>query len=466
MSAAQVPRRTVFRDVEVAGEHTDVLVRDGRVVAVGRTRRGDGGEVIDGAGGALLPGLHDHHLHLLAMAAASRSVECGPGAVRGLRELRAALRQHDGQGWVRGVGYHESVAGTLDRHVVDRLCADRPVRIQHRSGALWMLNSLALQRISSVLDDSADVERDAAGEPTGRLWRYDGRLRAALPDDPPELRPLGRALVRAGITGVTDATPDLDTTAVAILAAARADGALPQRLTLLGADLGAGTGFTVGPRKLLLRDHDLPDYDRLAATVAAAHLSGRPVAVHCVTRVSLLLTLAVLAEVGTRPGDRIEHAAVVPADVAQRISDLGLRVVTQPGFLRARGDDYLREVDPDDLAHLYPHAGLLCAGVPVALSSDAPHGPLDPWANMRAAVDRSTCTGHVLGVTERVDARTALAGYLCAPDDPGGPARTVTPGARADLCLLEEPLAIALDKLDSALVRGVMIEGRWHDARR
>ncbi|WP_229758442.1 hypothetical protein [Peterkaempfera bronchialis] len=43
--------------------------------------------------------------------------------------------------WVRGVGYHESVAGPLDRDRLDALVAHRPVRVQHRSGALWILNS-------------------------------------------------------------------------------------------------------------------------------------------------------------------------------------------------------------------------------------------------------------------------------------------------------------------------------------
>lgn len=461
MGTCEVDGGLVIRDVEVAGRRTDVLVRGDRIVQVGPVPGSAADQVIDGSGGALLPGLHDHHVHLLAMAAALRSVDCGPRAVRGLRGLRAALREDGGAGWVRGVGYHESVAGTLDRHVVDRLCEDRPVRIQHRSGALWMLNSLALQRVAGVLDDSPDVERDGTGEPTGRLWRYDERLRAALPDDPPTLHAVGRALTRAGITGVTDATPDLDSDALAILAAARADGALPQRVTLLGTDRETAPGFTVGPRKLLLRDHDLPDYGSLAATVAATHRMGRPVAVHCVTRISLLLTLAVFDDVGTLPGDRIEHAAVVPEGIAARMASLGVAVVTQPGFLHDRGDHYRREVAPDDLEHLYPHARLLRAGVPVALSSDAPHGPLDPWANMRAAVDRTTRTGKVLSTSERVSPKTALSAYLGAPSDPGGTPRTVTPGARADLCLLDVPLSAALEQLDSTTVRGVLIDGRW-----
>lgn len=452
----------LFRDIEIAGARVDLRVLGDRIDEIGTDLPRTAATVIEGRGAALLPGLHDHHLHLLALAAALRSVDCGPPAVRSLAELRRALTSRPGQGWLRGTGYHESVAGALDRTALDRLITDRPVRIQHRSGALWMLNSLGLEQVSRALDDSPDVERDAAGLPTGRLWRYDTRLRTALTDDPPDLAEVGNILSRHGITGVTDATPDLDDAAIAMLAAARRDGILPQRITLLGAHTGhlPAAGMTLGPRKLLLRDHDLPTYDDLTAAITHSHRAGRAVAVHCVTRESLVLTLAVLENTGSIDGDRIEHAGIVPEGVAEHIARLGVAVTTQPGFLLDRGDTYRRDVAPDDLPHLYPHARLLRAGIPVALSSDAPYGPVDPWEVMRAAVERSTRTGIVLNPEERIDPAAALAGYLSAPGNPGGPPRPLARGARADLCLLHVPLRKALTCLDNSVVRSVMIGGR------
>ncbi|WP_319944267.1 amidohydrolase family protein [Nocardia macrotermitis] len=441
----------------------DLRVRGDRVEEIGVGLALTDARVVEGGGGGLLPGLHDHHLHLLAMGAALRSVACGPPEVGDLVGLGRALAGAGGRGWVRGNGYHESVAGVLDRGVLDALVPDRPVRIQHRSGALWMLNSRALQEVSGALDESADVERGADGVPNGRLWRYDARLRAALPDDPPDLGAVGARLAGYGITGVTDATPDLDDSAIALLSDAHRTGLVPQRITLLGAATGQPleAGFGVGPRKILLRDHDLPGYDELAAAIVHSHREGRAIAVHCVTRESLLLTLAILQDVGSIPGDRIEHAGVVPADVTETMADLGIPVITQPGFLWHRGDDYARDVAPDDLPCLYPHATLLHAGIPVALSSDAPYGPTDPWTVMRAAVHRTTRTGRTLGPADRVPPATALAGYLSAPDSPGGEPRRLVPGTPADLCLLHVPLRQALHELDSHLVRSVMIAGRF-----
>lgn len=97
---------------------------------------------------------------------------------------------------------------------------------------------------------------------------------------------------------------------------------------------------------------------------------------------------AALGDAGPRPDDRIEHAALIPPELVPDLARLGVRVVTQPGFLAGRGDDFLRDVPPADRPDLYRCATLLQAGIPVALSSDAPFGPLDPWSVIAAAASR------------------------------------------------------------------------------
>jgi predicted amidohydrolase YtcJ len=88
----------------------DVRLRDGVVIEIGRRLPADGDKPLAAAGGALIPGLHDHHLHLLAMAAALHSIQCGPPSVRdrdGLaKALREAARAAPRGAWLRGVGYH------------------------------------------------------------------------------------------------------------------------------------------------------------------------------------------------------------------------------------------------------------------------------------------------------------------------------------------------------------------------
>jgi len=446
----------LFRDAEVGGKRLDVRIADGVVTHLGNGLP-PADETVDAAGGALLPGLHDHHVHLLALAAARASVAVGSEHVDGLDGLARVLRQAPVRnGWVRATGYHESVAGDLDRDVLDRVMPDVPVRVQHRGGALWILNSAALRTIEGFLDETADVERDASGRPTGRLWRYDARLRPALPSAPPDLGTVGRELAALGVTGVTDATPDLDDAGVELLARAHVGGLLPQRVTLLGASVAAATsaGFDAGPRKLMLRDHDLPTYDVLVAMIRRARNEQRPVAVHCVTRESLILTLAALDEVGAATGDRIEHASVVPPEVMAWMARLGVVVVTQPDLVRSREDQYRSDVATDDLPHLYPYASLLEAGVEVCASSDAPYGTIDPWQVI------ATASGRALGIHERVSAAIALDGYLRPPSSPGGQARRVLPGTPADLVLLDRPLREALAAPHARHVAATWIGGR------
>jgi predicted amidohydrolase YtcJ len=212
--------------------------------------------------------------------------------------------------------------------------------------------------------------------------------------------------------------------------------------------------------KLVVADHALPSVDDLAATIGAAHRRGRPVAVHCVTRVALLLALAAWDESGAVAGDRIEHGAVVHPEEAVRIAGHRLTVVTQPTFVAERGDDYLADVEPDDRPHLWPCAGLLRAGIAVGGSTDAPFGPADPWQAIAAAVERRTAAGRILGPDERLEARRALDLFLGPAAAPGGPPRRVVPGAPADLCLLAVPLDEALRAPSASLVAATVRAGR------
>ncbi|WP_040796418.1 amidohydrolase family protein [Nocardia higoensis] len=464
----------LFRDVELPGGRADVAVAGDRIAAIAGGLDAGAAEVIDGRGAPLLPGLHDHHLHLHAIAADADSVRCGPPRVRTSDELAAALAAAPGEGWIRGVGYVETVAGLLDAAALDRFHARRPVRMQHRSGALWILNSVACEAVRLDTADHPGVERDDSGRPTGRVWRADAWLRERLPrTGPPSLTRVGADLSRFGITGVTDATPDLPPASLSALLDAHISGALPQRLHLLGVPVDdpaesshhrtTGRVFpdtvTIGPGKIVIADSDPVDFDRLAALVRRAHAAHRPVAVHCVSRVALVVLLAVFDEVGSMPGDRIEHGAVIPAESFEALRGHGLTIVTQPGFLAHRGDDYLHRVDAEDLPDLYRCRSLLSEGIALALSSDAPYGPLNPWSVMAAAEARRAPTGEILGEPEQLTASEALSGYLTPLDDPGGRPRTIRVGEPADLVLLDRPLAEAA-RPGADPVRCTMIRGR------
>ncbi len=360
-------------------------------------------------------------------------------------------------------GYHEAMAGELSREALDAIAPRHPIRVQHQTGSLWVLNSLALEAVGADAATATSVERDAARRPTGRIWRGDAWLRERLADAPPSLAAVGRRLAAYGVTAVTDASVTTSADAAARLAEAHRAGELPQRLMLMsGGALEAPTdgAFDVGPVKVLLDDHDLPPLDDFIARIGQARAWRRAVAVHCVTAGELALTLAAFGAAGARSGDRIEHGGVIPAEAIAAIRELGLTVVTQPAFVLERGDRYLAEVDPGEQADLYRCASLIAAGIPVAASSDAPYASPDPWRGVAATIARRTLGGQALGLSERVGGAEALAMYLSAPASPGGAPRRVEAGAAADLCLLKTSLGQALQSPGAELVAATLIGGK------
>lgn len=416
-------RRAALLDGAVA----DIRVGD-TIEAVGDSLPAEPGEqVLDAAFGTVIPGLHDHHLHVYSAAAEGDSVRVGPAEVADENALARALSSAvaGSDGWVRAVGYHEAVAGPLDRDALDRLAPDVPVRVQHRSGVLWTVNSPGL--VALGLDD----------HPDGRLRSADRTWSEALERRPAAVAELSARLAGYGVTGITDATPDLQP-------GDRPTG-LRQRVHYLA------------PGKRILHDDGL-DLDALTAWISQRHQHGEPVAVHCVTAAQLVVTIAALRAAGSHPADRIEHAAMVPQDCIADLVALGVTVVTQPNFVAERGDQYRTDVPAAEQDQLWRLATLLSADVPVALSTDAPFGAPDPWAAMRAAVHRRTPHGAVLNPVERISGRRALTLFLGSAENPARPRRIAT-GELGDLCLLAGSPQRVVDALDADLVAATIVGG-------
>lgn len=432
----------------------DLRIENGKVTAIGCLARRSGEAMLDMQGGAALPGLNDHHIHLMAYAAALDSVACGPPKVRTRDQLIKALgcARPNRDGWLRGVGYHQSVAGNIDRHWLDRHLPDIPIRVQHRSGRLWMVNSAGLRCLARVGEKGSLPVHDKGcfydqDEALGKVW---GRTA-------PSVRVASGRLASYGVTGLTDLTPHNDDTAAARFEDLRASGSLLQAVRV-GGVLRMSHGLS-GPTKVHLHDSALPDFDGFCDLVRVSHARHREVAVHCVTEVELVFALAAFREAGACPGDRIEHASVTPPALLSQLRDLGLLVVTQPHFIAERGDAYRRDLACAEQSWLYRCRGFLDAGISLAGGSDAPFGHADPWRAMRAAVTRQTASGHTLGERERLTPEEALSLFLGALDTPHQP-RRIAVGVAADLCLLDRPWGQARVRLDSACVRATIQAGK------
>ncbi|MFF7654707.1 amidohydrolase [Streptomyces sp. NPDC007983] len=127
---------------------------------------------------------------------------------------------------------------------------------------------------------------------------------------------------------------------------------------------------------------------------------------------------------------RVEHAEMLTDETIAAFADLGLTASVQPAFDAAWGGDegmYAQRLGPERARTLNPYAALLRAGVPLALGSDSPVTPLDPWATVRAAAFHRT-PGHRVSARAAFTAHTRGGWRAVGRDDAG----VLVPGAPAD----------------------------------
>ncbi|HVL00370.1 MAG TPA: amidohydrolase family protein [Dongiaceae bacterium] len=442
---------------------SDLRIDRGIICDIGHLSPRPDETVVDAQGGALFPGLNDHHIHFLSFAASLASIDCSPAAATNSEGLAELLQQHaSGEGWLRGFGYHESIAGDIDCHWLDYHCPTRPVRIQHRTGRLWIFNSAGLAILQDAwLKQTTPPSLAADSFRTGRFYDSDQALVVLLGRNLPPVKRASEKLASYGVTGFSDMTPSNSPDAFALFQRLKSENSILQNVQLARNAAFGTEAFTAtipGPVKIHLHENRLPELHELVERIQSSHTSGAPIAIHCVTEIELLFSLAALEEAGATEGNRIEHASVTPEHAFDRMLQLGVTVVTQPHFILEKGDAYLHDIEPDQHDSLYRCRTFLDKNIPLAGSSDAPFGMADPWIAMRAAVERRTTSGRLLGKNEALTPEQALALFLGSLETPGK-MRHIKIGMPADLCLLKHPWAVARTRLTSADVRFVTCKG-------
>ncbi|MFZ3468185.1 amidohydrolase [Streptomyces sp. 4.24] len=159
-----------------------VAVTDGRITAVAdeaavRSLADAGTEVVDLAGGLLVPGFQDAHVH--PAVAGVQMLGCDLSDERTidgyLAVVAAFAAAHPDAAWIRGGGWSMDVfpGGTPTRAMLDAVVPDRPVLLTNRDGHGAWVNTRALEvaGVDAATPDPADgrIEREADGSPAGTL---------------------------------------------------------------------------------------------------------------------------------------------------------------------------------------------------------------------------------------------------------------------------------------------------------
>jgi hypothetical protein len=177
----------------------------------------------------------------------------------------------------------------------------------------------------------------------------------------------------------------------------RAAAGLPQRLPLM---MPRDTN-SHAPVKIMLDHAALPPVEDLAATITAIYRADRFVAVHCVTR----LQLVIASPPGSDPTivrTRRHHSARARLPTTSKGPDRGHPAQRCGRTRRAVTSRYRTR----RLPHLYRCRTLLDAGTSVIGGTN---GRPDPWAALHAAVQRE------LNPEERITPRQALNLFLGRP---------------------------------------------------
>jgi hypothetical protein len=473
------PARSHAEAVAVEGERILAVGSDAEILS---QTRGPDAEAIDCGGQAVLPGFVDAHCHVLAYAASLLSVDCSPDAVSSIADIQAAVRRQAqvtrAGRWIRAVGYSE-VDLAEGRHPtrwdLDLAAADHPVRLIHRSGHACVLNSLALRLCGIGMETEEPpggyMERDpTSGEPSGVLLEMNEVVDRSVPPLSWEelvegVRLASERFLAAGVTSIVDASHTNGPSEWDLLRRLRAEGHLLPRLTaMVGLEHreaaarwreNEGGVLELGAVKIVIKElgeEIYPQEDALAEMVSQAHAEGWQVSIHAVEERAVAAAVGALSRaLAELPRQdhrhRIEHCAVCPPPLVQRIATAGLMVVTQPSFVYHNGDRYLRQVPLERQAYLYPLRSLLRAGVRVAAGSDCPVVGPEVVAGLHGAVARRSKGGQRIGGEESISIEEALGLYTTAAACASfaeGERGSIAPGRLADLVVLSgDPTACA-----------------------
>lgn len=433
-----------------------VGIADGRVVSVGSRRDVldaalTSATVIDAGAAAVVPGLHDFHLHLVGMARARLEVALDDVVTFAdlVARVERAAERLAADAWLRGRGWAEAAVDHGALGDLERAVAGRPALLYSHDGhSAWA--SAAARRQAGIGADTADpgggrIERDPAGAPTGVLReraadlveRVAGRvggaqLAGALDETVAEL--LGWGVTAATDAGDTSAENGIgayaaigDRGSILLGARDRLDGRLrlsinlPAAAIAAGAELGLRTGSPI-PGTSTLRAGWAKAYadgalgsrtaalfepyscgdggqagilrlepDKLDALLAAGRAAGIGLAVHAIGDRAAAAVLDAIERSPARglgvPPDRIEHLQLLRPSDRTRLAGLDVTASVQP--IHAASDRELVERcwQPRQ-AEAYPWRALAGAGARLAFGSDAPIESPNPWHGIFAAVHR------------------------------------------------------------------------------
>lgn len=423
------------------------IVRVGSDAQV-RACAGPGTRIVDAAGGLIHPGFVDAHVHAAFAGVERLSLDLTPAtSVEETFELIRAGAARTAVEWVTGGGWSHELFPAPTRQQLDALVPDRPVALSDNGHHTLWVNTKALE-LAGVDRQTPDphnghIHRDEEGEPTGYLNEAaaelvgriippatDDEVLAGLLDAQAHLWSIGVTGWHEAILGEYNGKADCTPAYLRAIAdgTLRSDAsgalwippglrvedvpALVKRFVALRESNGAAAfdtstakamidGVPHGETAALLEpycSHDDGfvgalhfDEEAIAAFVAQLDAAGFALHLHIMgdrgIRVALDAIEAARAANGPGPRHHIAHLSMVQPEDAARFGVLGITANIQG--LWAAPDPFLAEkVGTERMRQSYPFRSMADGGAELAMGSDWPVSPADPWLAIHTVVNR------------------------------------------------------------------------------
>jgi predicted amidohydrolase YtcJ len=471
---------TILRNARLGDDILDVRVEGGVITEIG-TALSPAVEEVELDGRGLLPGLWDNHVHFTQWSMVQQRLDLSQAesAAEAASLVTAAL-PHLGATPLIGFGFRDGLWPDAPSQVILDNAAGRVpvVLVSADLHSVW-LNSAALELYGH------------SGHPTGLLKEDEAFEVTRLIDTAPEstldgwASAEGEKAAARGLVGIVDLEMQWNLgnwtrrTATGF-DSLRVDFGIYTEHLERAIELGLQTGraindlVTVGMYKVLtdgslntrtafchdaypgLEGHSHPrglltvPPEQLLPLMRRASDAGIAPDVHAIGDRANTLALDAFERLGI--GGRIEHAQLLSESDFDRFARLGVVASVQPEH--AMDDrDIAERYWAGKTARSFALRSLLDAGAELALGSDAPVAPLDPWVTIAAAVGRTRDGRDPWHPEQAISVQAAL----------GASTRTrIAVGEVADLVVVErDPLRSTPEELRSMPVAATMLGGRF-----
>jgi len=413
-----------------------------------RAMAGPGTRVVDAAGGLIHPGFVDAHVHAAFAGVERLSLDLTPA--RSVDETFALIRAtaaRSDAAWLTGGGWDHELFPMPTRHMLDAIVPDRPVALSDAGHHTLWVNSKALQ-LAGVTRDTPQphdghIYLDEAGDPIGYLNETaaelvgriippatDDEIYAGLLNAQDHLWSLGITGWHEAILGVYNGKADCT---IAYLRAI-ADGTLKsdtsgalwiapglqlEEVPALVAgfvelrERNAAAGYATTTAKAMI--DGVPhggtaallepycnhadgfsgqmhfDEATIRAFVRELDAAGFALHLHIMgdrgIRVALDAIEAARVANGSGPRHHIAHLSMVEPEDAKRFGPLDVTANIQG--LWASPDPFLAGlIGEERMLRGYPFRTMADGGADLAMGSDWPVSPADPWLAIHVAVNR------------------------------------------------------------------------------